>query len=565
MLTPARRPTDQLRVPSLRSRPREAESAHVDAQVDDDVLVETLSVKREDVVRLGRPGRSAPDHRLVARVRAGDERAFEAIFDRYHRPLLAFCRHMLGSREEAEDALQHVFVSAHRHLVSRDEVVELRPWLYAIARNRCLSALRARRDAVALDDVPEPSVEGLSVAGEVEQRQDLKEVLADLARLPDDQRAALVLSELGALSHDEIGAVLGVRRDKVKALVFQARESLAAYRAARGIDCREIREQLANLRGGALRRGPLRRHLETCEGCRGFRDEVRRQREAMALLLPVVPTIALKAKVIGAVTASSASMPASIGAAGLAGGAVSAGVSGGSAATGGLAGLGGSFVAKSLVVAAVAGTAGGGYVVVESVSGPRDSAPPARLAPAPGEPPAPAGRVSSPAPALPATGTPTGVDADRGVGRAEGKHKDKAGNGRGNADRAEKAGGKRRADKATPGVAPVVADAPGQAKKDEPKQKTGKPATAGPPSQRPAKVKDRPHGKPDGNGPPAAKAGPTGKAPPAAPKASPRKPKVTSPSASADAAAPSAASARPEGAGKPDDAGKPDQAGKSGG
>ena len=56
---------------------------------------------------------------------------------------------MLGTREEAEDALQHVFVSAHKHLAARDEIVDLRPWLYAIARNRCLSVLRSRKEAVA--------------------------------------------------------------------------------------------------------------------------------------------------------------------------------------------------------------------------------------------------------------------------------------------------------------------------------------------------------------------------------------------------------------------------------
>jgi RNA polymerase sigma factor (sigma-70 family) len=86
------------------------------------------------------------DEQLVARVRTGDEAAFEAIYDRYHVSLLAFCRHMLGTREEAEDALQHVFVAAYRALRADDTEVCLRPWLYTIARNRCLSVLRARRD-----------------------------------------------------------------------------------------------------------------------------------------------------------------------------------------------------------------------------------------------------------------------------------------------------------------------------------------------------------------------------------------------------------------------------------
>src|SRR5690348_1454139 len=112
------------------------------------------------------------DDRLVARIRAGDERAFELAYDRYHAQLLAFCRHMLGSREEAEDALQRVFVSAHRQLLRDDRPVRLKPWLYAIARNRCLSMLRARREQAELE--VEPSTDGLAVAAEVERRQELR-------------------------------------------------------------------------------------------------------------------------------------------------------------------------------------------------------------------------------------------------------------------------------------------------------------------------------------------------------------------------------------------------------
>src|SRR4051794_9842201 len=208
--------------------------------------------------------RGSSDERLVVAVRTGDERAFEAVYDRYHRQLLAFCRHMLGTREEAEDALQHVFIAAHGALLADDRPVQLKPWLYAIARNRCLSALRARQDVGAIDEVAEPSTDGLAVAAEVERRQDLRDTLADLARLPHDQRAALVLAELGDLNHDEIAAVLDVRAAKVKALVFQAREALAGYRDARAADCGDVREQLATLRGGALRRAPLRRHVAVC-------------------------------------------------------------------------------------------------------------------------------------------------------------------------------------------------------------------------------------------------------------------------------------------------------------
>ena len=203
-------------------------------------------------------------------MRRGDESAFEAIYDRHHRALLGFCRHMLGSHEEAEDALQRVFVSAHDHLRDGTAHVNLKPWLYTIARNRCLSMLRARRETLALDDVHEPSSAGLALADEVELGEDLKDLLGDIARLPDDQRAALVLAELGDLSQQEIAATLDVRTDKVKALIYQAREALAGWRQARDVSCREICEQLSTLKGSALRRAPIRRHLAVCPACTAF-------------------------------------------------------------------------------------------------------------------------------------------------------------------------------------------------------------------------------------------------------------------------------------------------------
>jgi RNA polymerase sigma factor (sigma-70 family) len=241
--------------------------------------------------------RLASDERLVDALRAGSEAAFEVIYTRHHRGVLSFCRHMLGSVEEAEDAVQHTFLAAYRDLVRSTKPVRLRPWLYAIARNRCLSVLRARREQ-ASDELVEPSTEHLS--HEVERRHDLRALLGDLAALAPDQRAALVLAELGDMSHDEIGDVLGCPKEKVKALVFQARSSLIASRTARETSCAEIREQLANLRGGSLRRNTLRRHMRECPGCREYRDQVLAQRDALALILPVAPTLGLKATVLGA-------------------------------------------------------------------------------------------------------------------------------------------------------------------------------------------------------------------------------------------------------------------------
>jgi RNA polymerase sigma factor (sigma-70 family) len=300
-----------------------------------------------------RPAVGVDDYRLVDRVRAGDDTAFEAIYDRYAPGLLAFCRQLLAGRDEAEDALQNSFGSAYSMLRANDNDVELRPWLYTIARNRCLSLLRARRRDVSLDGAPEPGSGADGLADVVQRRADLRELLEDLRRLPDDQREALVLFEFGGLPHDEIASVLGVRRPKVKALVFQAREGLMRGRRARELPCIEMREQLATLGGRVPSRSMLRRHVDRCPSCALFEAEVGRQRAGLALILPVLPTAGLKAIVLGSALGGGG------GAAAVAGGGVGAG--GGAAVAGGGVGAGGG--------AAALGGAGGAGLACAGAGG----------------------------------------------------------------------------------------------------------------------------------------------------------------------------------------------------
>jgi RNA polymerase sigma factor (sigma-70 family) len=268
--------------------------------------------------------------------------AFEVLYDRHHRGILAFCRHMLRSADEAEDAVQHTFISAYNDLLrTGGRELRFKAWLYTIARNRCVSILRARREQVS--DEIDVSTDRLS--DDVQQRADLQVLLADIAGLPDDQREALVLSEVGDLSHAEVAAVIGCEVPKVKSLVFQARSALIERRQGRDTPCEDIREQLATLKGGALRRSQLRHHLAACPGCRDYRDQVRRQREMLALALPVVPSLALRHNVLAAV---------GLGGGGAAGG---AGIGGGIsvAAKSGLAKVG---------IAAVVAAGGAGTAVV---------------------------------------------------------------------------------------------------------------------------------------------------------------------------------------------------------
>ena len=280
------------------------------------------------------------DEQLAHAAGRGDTAAFDALYQRHHQPLLAFARHMLGRMHDAEDVVQHTFLAADRAFRAGKVPKAVRAWLYTVARNRCVSVLRARRDEVALGGDECVSTDGL--AAEVEQREELRALVADLRRLPDDQRAALLLAELGELTHVEVARVIGVRQGKVKALVFQAREALAAASHARSLPCRSIREELSVATGAGLRRRHLRDHLTQCEGCREFSEQVRAQRAALAIVLPVVPSVGLHEAIVGGAAAAAGA------------GAVGAGAAGAGALSAG------SVAAKLLTIAAVGGAAAGG-------------------------------------------------------------------------------------------------------------------------------------------------------------------------------------------------------------
>jgi RNA polymerase sigma factor (sigma-70 family) len=297
--------------------------------------------------------RLAGDDRLAQQIQRGSDAAFEVAFERHVGPILGFCRHMLGSQEEAEDAVQQTFAAAYADLQRGGErEIALKAWLFAIARNRCLSMLRARRETG--DHEAELATAGL--AEQVERRAELRRLLADLRELPEEQREALLLAEAGGLAHADIAAILGCEVGTVKGLVYRARSALVARRDARELACESVREQLANLRGGSLRRNELRLHLRDCPGCNAFREQVREQRRMLAVALPVVPTLGLKSNVLAAI--------------GIGGGAAAAGgaaVGGGAGVAGGSAGaLGGAAKVAAVAAIAVGGIGGGTAVVVSN-------------------------------------------------------------------------------------------------------------------------------------------------------------------------------------------------------
>ncbi len=180
--------------------------------------------------------RSLDDPALVHHVRRGDDRAFEAIVDRYQPLLVAYARQLMGgAHHDAEEAVQDVFVKALAALRRDERDMALKPWLYAIARNRCLDNLRKPVRTVDLAPL-EPVLHARDASGDPHSgavlREELRALVGDLGRLPARQRAALVMHELGDRSHADIARELGVSTGASKALVCRARGALADARAA---------------------------------------------------------------------------------------------------------------------------------------------------------------------------------------------------------------------------------------------------------------------------------------------------------------------------------------------
>jgi RNA polymerase sigma factor (sigma-70 family) len=229
-------------------------------------------------------------------VRRGNTSAFEVLVSRYHARLLAFCRHLLGSREDAEDILQEVFAAAFNAMLADDRPINVRPWLYRIARNRSLNHLR-RSQAIGVDSMDVHfSDNGLSTADKVHDREQFRLLVGDIHELPETQRTALVLREMDALSYEQIAEAMDTTVPGVKSLLVRARISLAEAAEARLLTCEDVRVELAEVAEGLRKRpGPLvRRHVRTCRRCASFQSQLKRTNRALAALLPIGPLALLR-------------------------------------------------------------------------------------------------------------------------------------------------------------------------------------------------------------------------------------------------------------------------------
>jgi RNA polymerase sigma-70 factor (ECF subfamily) len=190
----------------------------------------------------------------LTRARSGDEQAFRELTDAHRRELQVHCYRILGSVQDAEDALQETLLSAWRGLDGFEERSSLRAWLYTIATNRCLNVLRdgARRpqerrplsfeppqptrygEVAWLEPYPDALLEGLpDTAPGPDTRYEAREAVAlafvtALQRMPPRQRAALVLRDVLGYRASEVASMLETTETSVNSALQRARATLDA-------------------------------------------------------------------------------------------------------------------------------------------------------------------------------------------------------------------------------------------------------------------------------------------------------------------------------------------------
>lgn len=181
------------------------------------------------------PARSpSADAELVAAFKAGDVRAFDALFARYGQPVFGYIYRSVGDPALAEELTQDVFLKAFLQLRRTAADTTFKAWIYRIATTTCIDAHRAAsRRPVPLYDEQALALLADRDAGDPEQRAIQRErrraVRRTLDALPAHYRQALILRQLQGLSYAEIGEALGISVEAVTSLIHRARQ---AFRAA---------------------------------------------------------------------------------------------------------------------------------------------------------------------------------------------------------------------------------------------------------------------------------------------------------------------------------------------
>jgi RNA polymerase sigma factor (sigma-70 family) len=227
---------------------------------------------------------------LWRRIGSGDRAAFDDLYQRYEQDVLRFCQALLHDEDEAREAANSTWTAIWETREAAERDISLRPWLFRIAHDRAIDIRRRRRpndeldlELVALDDTEADS----------ELHERFATLRADLMSLPQRQRAALALRAMSGLSHEEIGAVLGITPAAAKQTVYEARRALIDAEGGRMLACDVVRRAISAGDGRVLRGRRIRAHLRSCAACREFAEGVRKQGRELKLLIPFPAVAAL--------------------------------------------------------------------------------------------------------------------------------------------------------------------------------------------------------------------------------------------------------------------------------
>jgi len=180
---------------------------------------------------------SLADDELAARFRDGDAAAFDALLGRYSGPIYSFALRFLGNAEDAQDAAQQTFIQAFEFLPASRGDGSLRPWLFQVARNKCIDLIRKRRtlpiSSIERQEPESAQIDPEDVAhlpAELYERSELQQLLQDaIASLPLRSREVVLMRYVGDLTFGEIGRSLGMPENTAKTLFQRAKVQLRVH------------------------------------------------------------------------------------------------------------------------------------------------------------------------------------------------------------------------------------------------------------------------------------------------------------------------------------------------
>jgi RNA polymerase sigma factor (sigma-70 family) len=249
-------------------------------------------------------GTEATDADLVGAVRAGDDAAFEVLYQRYFSRISAFVCRMLHDTAGCEDVAQEAFMSALRRMRATDSEINFKPWIYQIARNAAIDAHRRRSHAV---EVSMDADDGLRASDRTRlvgvddgpdstliTKERLNHLQGAFDELSDVHTRVLVMRELEGMSYREIGKRLDLTRPAVESALFRARRRLESEytELSEGRRCEAMRQTMMRMVAGTHKGSEehrLARHAKRCHDCR------RRAREMGIEPLTTLGTLRRKA------------------------------------------------------------------------------------------------------------------------------------------------------------------------------------------------------------------------------------------------------------------------------